>query len=36
MNEIDGYFLCGPTMAISVNMLLSVLFFIFAVLIDSK
>lgn len=36
MAEIDKYFLCGPKLAIAVNLALSVLFFTFSVIIDSR
>lgn len=34
--QIENLFLCGPKLAISVNLALGVLFFVFSVLIDSK
>jgi hypothetical protein len=36
MDQMNQYFICGPWMAVCVNMFLGVMFFIFSVLIDSK
>jgi len=36
MDEIDKYFICGPMMAICINTFIGIMFFIIAVLIDSK